>query len=370
MNNRSIAAQEILSAVALNAMIPLANERTLQAAYYILRGRKANQTLQDVHLYHLYPYYRMFPRFSKEDWEKIVSTLLQDGLIEPLTMKGASAKPSFAVTAKGISQAREWRESYQLDQWFGPFTDAGIAQRIELFWHRLHLLVQTVSHLLAEDLGFLPVVSDKKIQQWVKEQVATQKARALWQRQLCEELHRLWSSLPERVQMLLVGQLSGASQVGKTLGQLAQKLEEPAAYLHLLFRYGLAASLQRLQMEPGQFDLLSRLAVQDDKLDARLTESAARTYSLIRRGWGIEQIATARKIKISTVEDHLAEIALRCPEWDCSAYLDPGLGALIVQISEQLQTSRLRLIKDQAGASVSYLQIRLALARRQGEGGE
>ncbi|MFD2371807.1 helix-turn-helix domain-containing protein [Brevibacillus sp. GCM10020057] len=366
MNNRSMPAQEFLCAVALNALIPLASERTLQAAYYILRGRKANQTLQDVHLYHLYPYYRMFPRFPKEDWDKIISTLLQNRLVVPLTGLGGNAKPSFLVTEIGSRQAAEWRSKYELEKWNAPFTDSGMAERTELFWQRLHLLVQTVSQLLAGDLGFLPVVTDKKVQCWVKEQLAYQRARAIWQEQLGDELLMLWGDLPKKVQMLLAGQLSGASQVGKTLGQLVTQQNESPYYLHLPFRYGLAMSIRRLQAEAEQFPLLSRLVVQADKRDARLTESAARTYALVQRGLSIAEIAAVRKIKQSTVEDHLAEIALRCPEWDYSPYLDPALGEQIVRMSEQLQTSRLRLIKDRLGASVSYLQIRLALARRQG----
>ncbi|GED30893.1 helix-turn-helix domain-containing protein [Brevibacillus centrosporus] len=367
MNNRSIAAQDFLCAVTINAMIPLANERTLQAAFYILRGRKANQTLQDVHLYHLYPYYRMFPRFSKEDWEKIVSTLLQEELIVQLPAVTPTSKPSFSITEKGIDQAEQWKSAFQLDRWNEPFTESGLAEKIELFWQRLHLLVQTVSQLLSGDLGFFPVVSDKKIQQWVKNQLASHTAREQWQKRLGEELHTLWSPLPEDVQKLLIGQLSGATQVGKTLGQLAAQQKESAFYLQLPFRYGLAMSILQLQEDPVRLPLLSHLVVQTEKWDTRLTESAARTYTLVQRGMSIEQIADARKIKKSTVEDHLAEIALRCPEWDCSAYLEPTLSALIIQTSEQLQTSRLRLIKDHLGEAVSYLQIRLALARRQGE---
>lgn len=367
MNNRSMTAQDFRCAVVLNALIPLANERTLQAVFYILRGRKANQTLQDVHLYHLYPYYRMFPRFSKEDWDKIVATLLQDGLVEQLSESGTNGKQSFAVTEKGIRQGGEWQTRYQLDRWLAPFTESGMAGRIELFWHRLHLLVQTVSQLLAEDMGFLPVVSDKKIQRWVKVQVAAEAERSRWKQQLGEELLLLWSPLPQEVQALLASQLSGAAQVGKTLSQLAMQKKEPTEYVYVLFRYGLAESIRRLQSEAESFPLLSRLIVQDDILDTRLTESAARTYAMIRKGLDIEQIAFARKVKVSTVEDHLAEMSLRCPEWDFTAYLEPGLRALIIQTSERLQTSRLRLIKDQLGPDVSYLQIRLALARRQGE---
>lgn len=185
--------------------------------------------------------------------------------------------------------------------------------------------------------------------------------------QLGDELFFLLQCLSADVQELIAAQFSGASQVGKTLGQLAMQRNVAPMFLSLQFRYGLACSIQRLIQEKDQFPLLSRLVVRSEKLDPRLSESAAKTYSLIQRGVDKDEIAKIRRVKVSTVEDHLVEMALRCPEWDCSRYLDENLGALIVQTSEQLKTSRLRLIKDSLSTSVSYLQIRLALARRQGE---
>ncbi|WP_432776937.1 helix-turn-helix domain-containing protein [Brevibacillus gelatini] len=369
MNNQNSVAEdlELLCAVALNAMIPLANERTLQSAYYILRGRKANQTLQDVHLYSLYPYYRMFPRFSKEDWDKIVATLFQNGHVQQREGEGASAKPTFLVTEKGKQAAQEAYEKYRLAIWFAPFTQFDLAARIETFWQRLHLLVQTVSQMLGKDLGFTPVVTDKSVQLWVKQQVQFPEARIVWMNGLREELYHLWEPLEPDVQKLLVAQLSGISQVGKTLGQLAKQQQVARVYLTLLFRYGLAASIQRLMKEAQKFPLLSQLVSQENRLDPRLSNSAARTYAMVQRGLTKAEIATRRNMKESTVEDHLVEIALRCPEWDESAYLPPETRSVIVAASEKLQTSRLRLIKDHVGPGVSYLQIRLALARRQGE---
>lgn len=369
MNSHNSAGEELdfLCLIALNAMLPLSNERTLQAAFYILRGRKANQTLQDVHLYSLYPYYRMFPRFTKEGWDKIVSTLLQKGFIRTVSRDEQTKKSTFWVTQAGKDFAEKESDRYQLDFWLAPFSQSDMAERLSLFWLRLHLLVQTVSHLLARELGFVPIVSDKRTQRWVRTQLQDQVSREIWQDQLEEELFELLHPLPIEVQELIVSQLSGAAQVGKTLGQIAQQKRETPSYLQLPFRYGLAACILRLQKEPECFPLLSRLVIQTHKFDSRLTDSAAKTYELIQRGLGKAEVAIRRNIKESTVEDHLVEIALRCPEWDYSDYLSVELGDRIVQTSEQLQTSRLRIIKDQLDDSVSYLQIRLALARRQGE---
>ncbi|MDH4615973.1 helix-turn-helix domain-containing protein [Brevibacillus sp. AY1] len=371
MNSRNNGAQEqdFLLAVALNAMIPLANERTLQAAYYILRGRKANQTLQDVHLYSLYPYYRMFPQLSKENWDKIVSNLLQRKLIVEIEGAGGGRKPTFAVTATGLHFAREQFGMYQMHLWLAPFNQSSLTYNTELFWQRLHLLVQTISQMAAASMNFIPVVSDRRIQQWVKMQVGDSRVRSGWKNHLADELYALWAPFPAQVQRLMVAQLSGAAQTGKTLGQLAMQQGESKFYLHVLFRFGLVSSIQRLHQEKEQFPYLHALVQIHDPEngDPRLSESASRTYALIKRGYQKDKIAKLRGIKVSTVEDHLVEMALRCREWDCSDYLHANQAAEIVSASEKLGTSRLRMIKDHLGKDVSYLQIRLALAQRQGE---
>lgn len=371
MISRSVEAQEqeMLSAVALNAMIPLANERTLQAVYYILRGRKASQTLQDVHLYSLYPYYRMFPRFSKENWDKIVSNLVQHGCIHIRTNAGMNGKSTFMVTPEGVRYAAELSNRYQLPRWLTPLSAALLTFNLDTFWKRLHLLVQTVSQIAAARMDFIPVVPDRRIQSWVKSQLRSGEERERWQVHLGDELYKLWSPFPVQVQQILAGQLTGAGQTGRTAGQLADEMDLAPSQFQLMFRYGLASSVERLQQDKEAFSLLKILvdADHEDRGDVRLSESAAKTYALIQRGIPKADIARIRRVKESTVEDHLVEMALRCPEWDASEYLPPELADAIVCTSEKLGTGRLRLIKDHLGTEVSYLHIRLALARNRGE---
>ncbi|USG63551.1 helix-turn-helix domain-containing protein [Brevibacillus ruminantium] len=352
----------------LGGFMPLAHERTVQSLYYILRGRKANQTLQDVHLYSLYPYYRLFPRLLKEDWAKIVEKLQADELFISIPATGDRKKPSFYVTDKGKQVASEGAERFCLPDWFAPFTSADIPEKLEVFWLRLHLLVQTVSYLLKKDLSFQPVVQEKRVQQWVKQRLADRRERERWEEGLSAELFHCLSTLPESVQEIIIRLFSGVSQSGQTLTQLGRERQEASSYIHVQHRFGLARVLHLLREKPEQFPLLSALLEDDRSNDPRLTESASQTYMLVKRGTSIEEIAKRRGIKPSTVEDHLVEIALRCPEWSCSDYLAPQLAEQIVELSNHLGTSRLRLIKDRIGANVSYLQIRLALAKRREEG--
>jgi uncharacterized protein YpbB len=359
--------QDFVQAVILNGLAPLAGERTIQALYYILRGRKANQTQQDVHLYSLQPYYRMFPRLSKEQWEEKIASLAEKRFIAERLTDGAVQKPTFTLTERGKEVMAHGREQYKLERWFAPFTSVSVSDRLILFWQRLHLMVQTVSQLIAGDLAFLPVVRDKRVQQWVKQALADAQKRQMWLDGLHDELYALLEPLPVSVQELIVSQFSGAQQVGSTVTQLALCRGEAPSYIQLQFRYGLAESMNRLERDGGvRFPLLSSLNEHSQGKDPRLSESANLTYQLVKRNYSVEEIARIRQIKPGTVEDHLVEIALHCPEWDFSRYVSPSDCERILRVSEELGTVRLRLLKDRLGERYTYLQIRLALAARRG----
>lgn len=368
MSSPTLSEQEwtFLCSLLLGGMKPLAGERTIQSLYYILRGRKANQTLQDVHLYSLYPYYRMFPRLLKEEWEKIVRRMQENGLIIAIPATENRKKPSFQLTEKAQQLSREAEEKYRLSFWFAPFDRADIPEQLDTFWLRLHLLVQTCSYLLENDVSFQPIVQDKRIQRWVRMQLSGGQDRKRWLDGLADELYACMRMLPEPVQEIIVRLFTGVSQSGVTLTQLGMEKQEAPSYILLQLRSGLARMITYLQEHAQQFPLLASLLAREGERDPRLTESASLTYAMTKRGCTIEEIAQKRGIKPSTVEDHLVEIALRCPEWDSSAYLPAELAEQIAAISEKLGTSRLRRVKDQLGPGVSYLQIRLALARGRG----
>jgi len=358
--------KHFLRVIILNGLAPLAGERTIQALYYILRGRKANQTLQDIHLFRLHPYYRLFPGLSREDWEENVYFLHEDGCIEVTRAAGPSPKPSFRLTERGKEEQTHGCKQYQLERWLSPVSFSIHPERFSLFWQRLHLIVQTVSQLLAGDIGFQPVVQNRQVQQWVKRVLASRDQRLLWQEGLHDELLLLMNRLPQSVQEIVVRQFSGAAQAGLTETQMAREREQAPSYIHVQFRFALATMIFLLEEEAPRFPLLSQLIDAGSHKDLRLSESARQTYALVQQRYTIEQIAAKRNIKPSTVEDHLVEIALHCPEWDAGEYVSETERQQVAELSQQLGTSRLRLLKDALGPAYSYLKIRLALALHKG----
>jgi|GEM_PF-685057 len=356
---------DFLQILCLFGLQAVEKERTVQSVYYILRGRKAHQTYQDVHAYSLYSLYRLFPQLSVERWTEIVNKLVADGWIRLVTWQGSGQKNTFYVTQTGKQALLCGLEQYSLKQWLSTIDQMQMTSQIRAFWLRLHLLVQTVSHLLCDHLGFIPVVQDRKIQAEMRRLLASPATRERYQQGLHQELFALLSTYPPEQQQLVVSQLSGQHQVGLTLQQIAWQRQEAPSFLHVQMRSILADMCKKLSRHDQQFPLLAPLckAGMEQEQAAVLSRSTRETWQLLSQGKSIDDIVAIRSIKRSTVEDHLVEIVLSTQDFDVSAYLSKQEQEKILQVQKELHTRRLRHIKDKLGEEYSFLQIRLALAQ-------
>ncbi|RNB81595.1 hypothetical protein EDM56_25065 [Brevibacillus fluminis] len=358
----------------MGGLAPLAGERTTQALYHIFQGRRANQTYQDVEIFQLYPYYRLFPRLSREHWQKTIETCVERKLIVLEKMSGTTPKMTFTLTEEGEASRAEGWERYELSKWLAPLQGSTQGPELQEMWLRLHLLIQTVSQLIEEELSFFPQVGQRTIQAWVKLQLRDKEKREEWKQGLFDELTLLLDGLDPQLQRLLIGQWSGARKTGMTMQQIAISEECPPSLVVVMMMSALALCKKQLQAgDARQFPLLACLVEQRKDGNAGkgsilLSSSAEATFAMLEQGLGIAEIAAARQLRANTIEDHLVEIALRVPDWDMSEYLQPEDMAAIMQATEQLKTRRLRIIKDHFGTKYNYLQIRLALTGR-AEGG-
>jgi len=347
--------------IALNGMKSLAKERTLQAFYHILRGRRANQTLQDVHLFRLYPYYRLFPHLLREQWEEILQQLLGQDFIREMDLD--RNKTTFVLTTKGEEVARQGWTAFEVNRWFGLFHEhPWVNGHLTAFWLRLHLMVQTVSYLLVENPSFYPVVHDRHIQSFIKLQLHNRENRRRWLEGLLAELYKVLDVLPPDIQPLIVKQFSGSHQTALTMQQLAYQEKLPPSFIRIKWRWGVANVMIQIIENPADFPLLALLMPEEYGGGLQMSSSAQETYRLLQRQVPIEKIAQIRGITRNTVEDHLVDIALHDPAWDASNYLTDEARQQILETSARLNTRRLRLIKEAMHDRYSYLQIRLALA--------
>lgn len=319
-------------------------ERRKMAAFYILVGKKSGQSIHDVALYQLYPYFHLYPHLKKEDYLRWINQLIeqnklnedQNGLIQVIT----PPKPS----------ELEWN----------GFKWRGFERK---FMNRLTLMVQTFSYAKENERSFQPI-----IEQWETQQFMSRLHR---RNSLYDTAHRLqcYNELKHLLNIhkgdplfpsLFVYRLTGKGRVGYTFTQLANQFKRPPVDLSLMLIEGLHRMLEAITNHPDHYPILYQLTT-DFETTALLTESASITQRLIQQGASIEEVMKHRQLKQGTIEDHVVEIAMHDPQFEYSRFVSPQSVQQVHEKVRQLETKRLSLLKKELEA-LSYFQIKLALA--------
>ena len=93
-----------------------------------------------------------------------------------------------------------------------------------------------------------------------------------------------------------------------------------------------------------------------------LTDSANTTAKLYKKGYSIEQICLMRKLKTSTIEDHLVELAMNDSDFSIEPFVSTEEQQQIFEAIEAYETKKLRTLHEIL-PHISYFQLRLALAK-------
>jgi uncharacterized protein YpbB len=100
----------------------------------------------------------------------------------------------------------------------------------------------------------------------------------------------------------------------------------------------------KVEINQGQFRLLPEL-LKGLTPDDSLTQSSRKTWILMNQGYTIEQIAGKRRLKKSTIEDHIVEFALNVDDFSIDEYVDNDMQKEILEISRQEETKQLKRMK-------------------------
>ncbi|WP_085523513.1 helix-turn-helix domain-containing protein [Tuberibacillus sp. Marseille-P3662] len=327
-------------------------ERSIYGIYHLLKGKKSAQTLQDATIFNLQSYFGTGSDLQKHELEQMVGDLQQKGWIHSVADDGC-----YIVTDNGLSQlaAAPFQFPPHINGW-------RYREQARLFWQRLRLTVQTLSHLINHHSGFSPVITDYDVLQSVREYLLHMRAER-WEvaRSLYHELEQLLRSAPEVEAELIVRQLSGKGVSGLTLYQVAQRLKlEPLQAEHLLMNR-LHYILQTISVD--DYPHLYQLAGHET---GALTYTALKTERMLEQGYMLNQIAELRKLKRNTIEDHIVEIAMNRPSFDISVYVDLNKQQYILKTVQMTHSKRLRDIKEKLPDDYRYFDIRLVLAKGRG----
>ncbi|MBK3497254.1 helix-turn-helix domain-containing protein [Viridibacillus sp. YIM B01967] len=324
-------------------------ERSVSAGFHLLKGKRSGQTIQDVGNFNLHAFFGLTPKLSKEKYLDQAEQLVGKGYA---TYKD---EQFFILTNAGREKANG-SKMMQFNGWYYRGNE-------HIFFKRLSLVIQSLSYSVQEVKSFAPIQKNEDIQLWVKHYLVKNnyKSNAFIQT-IRDEISDSLKGLPveESSLNLLLYRLTGFNTPGWTWEQLAREQESTLLDVQLAFLEVLHAWLDALYKGPKYY--LSQLA-EGIRIEQLLTESAQKTANLFHQGYTLEQISAIRRLKGSTIEDHLVEMAMSLQEFPLEQFVAQQDVEAIVYAVQQMNSKKLKVLRDSM-PELSYFQIRLILAAK------
>lgn len=336
--------------ILLNIVDRLNGERTISAPYHLLRGKRSGQTIQDVKSYGLTETFSLFPKLSKTNYDQVVKKMVEKRWLTIDTQ-------SIPTLTEAGRDMKNQLPSLSLNGWLYRGNEM-------IFFNRLSLLTQTLSHVAAGEKSFVPVQKDEKIQRWVrgylKEKPFTSKA---FRNQFVQEVKECLTvaTTLDFHREIITYRLSGFGVTGFTWQQLAADLNQETMDVQIRFIEGMHLVLNEI-FSKTSYPILSQLSKDVRSLNP-LTESATKTADLYNKGFSFKQITDIRQLKTSTIEDHFVEMAMNNPTFDISSFFENEVVDELVESLKRIPSNKLRTLKEHF-PTYSYFQLRLLLALR------
>lgn len=177
--------------------------------------------------------------------------------------------------------------------------------------------------------------------------------------QLYGELHTVLSTIDDCLATVLLKQCSGYDRVGMSEQQIADEENVYKEDLHLQSIAAIHNILETITEHPEQYSLLTRLIW---KKTNRLTASAQETFDLYQAGHTLDEIASLRQLKVSTIQDHFVEIATHKKNFNIYSFISEQVLDQIQEAIQNTSTRKLKPIKERLHEEIDYFHIRLAIA--------
>lgn len=340
----------IFQQILLEIFNKLKNERTVSSAYHILRGKRSGSTIQDVGIFQLHSYFNILPKLSREVYNNAIDQLIHREWIE------VRENQYYVLLKSGLEQLH-YQKSLFFDGWHYRGNE-------HLFFARLSLIVQSLSHQKANVKTFRPIQKDETVQRWVKHFLLTNHYQnGHLQNKLYKEivmsLEKTNADPP--LKNIVSHRLSGYKTPGFTWQQISSRMNISELDAQILFIACLHSWLKEMEINSTNYPLLNRIC-EGVRIANTLTSSTVQTANLFRKGYSVEQISEMRRLKTSTIEDHLVELAMNEPTFPIIQFISEQQIREVWEAVEGYNTRKLKILHEVL-PQLTYFQIRLVLAK-------
>ncbi|WP_219054412.1 helix-turn-helix domain-containing protein [Lactobacillus sp. Sy-1] len=178
------------------------------------------------------------------------------------------------------------------------------------FRSRFLLAVQIVSEFSYQNSHYYPMLINDREDQFIKQWFHHFKSKALVN-ELTSLLNAFLSGMSDQLAYQFSTILNGHSTTGMTIFQQAAKFKSPVAP-RLVDEWQLFSCLVKF-ITIHQNDYPSLVSLLNGTQRSLVSNSAQQTYQMFLNRPQIDWIARARRIKLSTVREHLLEVAILIP---------------------------------------------------------
>ena len=340
----------LIQQILLKILHTFQQERTVSAAYHLLKGKRSGQTIHDVGLFNLYSYFGLLPKLARHKFDEQIDLMFAKSIII------IEENGFYTMTEQGKQLASQ-PVPLSFDGWHYRGNE-------HMFFGRLSLIIQSLSHQLHHKKAFIPIERNEQTQQWVRQfLVRHHYQNGLLQQAIYTEMTASLSeiAIEENMKDILMYRLTGYNEPGFTWQQLAfgYNMQEMDVQLHYIS--ALHTWLNELYREKTKYPILNEI-MQNIRVEVLLTASANSTAQLYRAGRTLEEISHIRRLKMSTIEDHIVELAMNEPNFSIEPFVTSEEQKQILDAVEDYDTKRLKTLKELL-PQLSYFQLRLTLAK-------
>lgn len=271
-------------------------DRRLRVIENLLRGRRTVSTLYWGLRYDLLPLLNLAKPLDRGALDVPAQLLAQQGLIA-----GDSAEGVVHLTERGRTAATS-------TTYYRPITRQNwVNVDLVAARQRLLLAVQVASQYAHSTSRYYPLATDLTTRQAVRRWFHRVKGPNL-ATNLREALVSSLRQLPAETAAVVTDQFTGYKQPGYTVSQLAQSTNRSAWEIQLMHFDGVAQiALAAQEAQHPLHDLFQPL------WSVPVSRSAQQTLQAVEAGGDLARVARVRKVKLSTVREHLLEAAIMLP---------------------------------------------------------
>lgn len=317
--------------------------------YHLLKGKRTSSVLLYGFLYENLRFFQLSPDLSESKFNQLVTHLVKQKLLCPAT------DGKMQITAQGEKLVKAANIEYsRIDNYHFGKTD-------EVIWRLLQFTVQVVSHLSYGNKQYIPLEQSPLYQKQVKMYIKSL-PKPLLIKTIKSEWTYIFSHLGQEDADFFAQQFSGYNQTGKTSFQLIetkqkafeQFLTKKAKLHHLLFVIE--------QMPEPSFikKMIQPLLNQNEN------KSMAETRAYLETQCSLEILAQQRRIKISTIKDHLIELALT-HDFPFERFISDKTDCILTEQLKPYQEWEYRTIKN-SFPELDYFEFRLYQIQKLREG--